>query len=78
MELIERTIDPEGRVLLPKRWREEHGRHILVIETPEYVRIVPMKKRKLSDLFDKAEVELEAKLTDWKAVKRELFAKVAE
>ncbi len=73
MELIERTIDPEGRVLLPKPWREAHGRDVMLLEMQDYIRIIPVKKKKLSDLFGKIKVDLEADLADWEAVKKEVF-----
>ena len=34
------------------------------------------EQKKLSDLFDKVKVDLKANLTDWKAVKKELFGKI--
>jgi len=76
MKIIERNIDPEGRILLPREWRSEHGRKITLIQIENYIRIIPMKKRKLSDLFDKVKVDLKAKLTDWDAVEKELFGRI--
>ncbi len=74
MELIERTVDPEGRVLLPKEWRELHGRSVVIIAADDYIRILPKEKKvKLSDLLDSVEVDLESDMSDWDAVERELF-----
>ena len=76
MEIIERNIDPEGRILLPKRWREQHGKKLALIQIENYIRIIPMEKQKLSDLFGKVKIDLKAKLSDWAAVEKELFGSI--
>ncbi|MBI2076136.1 MAG: AbrB/MazE/SpoVT family DNA-binding domain-containing protein [Candidatus Aenigmarchaeota archaeon] len=75
MKVLEKQLDPEGRLLLPKEWREKHGKKVLIVETDEYLKIVPKKARKLTDFFDSVEVDIKSDLTDWHAVKKELYSK---
>lgn len=75
MKVLEKQLDPEGRLLLPKEWREKHGKKVLIVETDEYLKIVPKKARKLTDFFDSVEVDIKLDLTDWHAVKKELYSK---
>mgnify|MGYP001598803336 CR=1 FL=1 len=75
MRVLEKKLDPEGRLLLPKEWREKHGKKVLIVETDEYLKIVPKKARKLTEFFDSVEVDIKSDLTDWHAVKKELYSK---
>ena len=75
MKVLEKKLDPEGRLLLPKEWREKHGKKVLIVETDEYLKIVPKKARKLTEFFDSVEVDIKSDLTDWHAVKKELYSK---
>lgn len=78
MKFKQRAIDPEGRVLLPKDWREKHGREVVILDMGEYIKIIPLEKKEISELFDSLEVELESKLTDWASLEKELREKIAK
>lgn len=75
MKVLEKHVDPEGRLLLPKGWREKHGKNVIVIETDEYLKIVPKKRKRLTDIIDKVKIDIKADWSDWHAVKKELYSK---
>lgn len=74
MKVLEKNIDPEGRLLLPKGWRERHGKEVVIIETEDYIKIVPRKRKKLTEFFDSAKADVSS-LSDWHSVKKELYSK---
>ncbi len=75
MKVLEKNIDPEGRILLPKDWREKHGKEVIIVETDEYLKIMPKKRKKLTEFMDSLKVDIKSDLSDWHAVKKELYSK---
>mgnify|MGYP001605392556 FL=1 len=75
MKVLEKSIDPEGRILLPKGWRERHGKEVIIVETEDFIKIVPKKRKKFTEFFDSAKVDIKSPLSDWHAVKKELYSK---
>lgn len=75
MRFIEKTLDPQGRILLPKEWRERHGKKILVFEIGEELLLVPKSHKRLSDLAE-VEVSIKSRLSDWHNVEKELRRKL--
>ena len=69
--LIEKTLDPQGRILLPKKWREKYGKKVFLFEVGDELLLVPKKNKKLSDLRE-IEIDMKSSLTDWHAVRKEL------
>ena len=74
MEVV-KILDRQGRLVLPKEWRERYAKRGLVLVRVEGTRVVvePFELPDLTQFFDSIEVDLKAELTDWKAVKAELF-----
>jgi bifunctional DNA-binding transcriptional regulator/antitoxin component of YhaV-PrlF toxin-antitoxin module len=74
MELI-KILDKQGRVVLPKSWREKYVKNGLVLLRVDGDRIIiePYELPDLTRYFDSIEVDLKSDLSNWKAVKRELF-----
>ncbi len=70
-----RRVDKQGRVVLPKRWRERHLRtdRVIVKEEGDRLVIAPYRPPDLTKLFDSIEVDLRSDLSDWKSVRRELL-----
>ena len=70
-----RYVDEQGRVVLPKRWRERYlqTRRVVVREEGESLVIVPYRPPDLTKLFDSIEVDLKSDLSDWESVRRELL-----
>nr|MDO8063448.1 AbrB/MazE/SpoVT family DNA-binding domain-containing protein [Candidatus Freyrarchaeum guaymaensis] len=54
-----KKIDSQGRVVLPKRWRDRWGNEVILVEFEDRIEILPRKKPKLSRFFDIVEVEVE-------------------
>jgi len=74
MEVI-KELDRQGRLVLPKEWREKYakdGRIVLRVEGDK-ITIRPYKLVDLTKFFDKIEVDLKSDLSDWKSVRRELL-----
>ena len=74
MEII-KTVDKQGRLVLPKKWREKYARSGRVVLRIEGERIVvePLKLPDLTKLFDSVEAEIKSDLSNWKSVRRELL-----
>lgn len=71
ISLTEKTIDPQGRILLPRQWRAKHGTSVIIFEIDDELRVVPKKRKKLSELKE-IEVDVKSNFQDWHLVKKEL------
>lgn len=74
VEMIKR-LDKQGRLVLPKNWREKYAKRrkvILKLEDDTII-IKPYELVDLTEFFDKIEVDIKSDLADWKSVRRELF-----
>lgn len=68
-----RKMDEQGRIVIPKEWRDEHNERKFVIKMEdEEMKIIPLKSNDLTKYFDSIEVELESDLSDWHSVRKEL------
>ena len=75
LEIIKK-VDKQGRLVLPKEWRDRYvrnGKVLLRIEGEKII-IRPYKLVRLSKFFDSIEVDIKSDLSDWKSVRRELIA----
>ena len=74
MEVEIKAVDPQGRILLPKDWRNRYlkGNKAIVVAKGALVEIRPFTKADLTKYFDKVEVDLKANLSDWHSVRKEL------
>lgn len=54
----EKTLDPQGRFLIPVKWR---GRlkELFLLEFKDYLKIVPKKRAKLTEFFDSVEADVD-------------------
>ncbi len=74
MEIV-KDLDKQGRLVLPKNWREKYvkkGKVVLKIENDTII-IKPYKLVDITEFFDKIEVDVKSDLSDWKSVRRELL-----
>jgi len=74
MEIIKR-LDKQGRLVLPKDWREKYakkGKVVLKIEDDAII-IKPYEPADITEFFDKIEVDVRSDLSDWRSVRRELL-----
>jgi bifunctional DNA-binding transcriptional regulator/antitoxin component of YhaV-PrlF toxin-antitoxin module len=69
-----KSVDNQGRILLPKDWRNRYlkGKKAIVIYKGDLVEIRPFTKSDLTKFFDKVEVDLKSDLSDWHKVRKEL------
>jgi len=67
-------VDNQGRILLPKDWRDRYlkGKKAIVVSKGELVEIRPFTKIDLTKYFDKADADLKSDLSDWHKVRKEL------
>lgn len=68
-----RKMDEQGRIVVPKEWRDEHDERKFVIKMEgDEMKMIPLKSNDLTKYFDSIEVELESDLSDWHSVRKEL------
>lgn len=69
-----KTVDNQGRIILPKNWRDRYlkGKKAIVSLKGDLIEIRPFTKADLTKYFDKVEVDLKADLSDWHKVRKEL------
>ena len=74
MEVEIKSVDNQGRILLPKDWRNRYlkGKKAMVVYKGDLVEIRPFTKSDLTKFFDKVEVDLKSDLSDWHKVRKEL------
>ena len=60
MQVEVKSVDNQGRILLPKDWRNRYlkGKKAIVIYKGDLVEIRPFTKSDLTKFFDKVEVDL--------------------
>lgn len=74
--LVEKALDPEGRLLIPKAWRKSYGRKVIIIQLGKELRIRPKEEKSLSELPDLA-IDVKTKPADWHAFKAEVYKRRA-
>lgn len=69
-------VDKEGRIVLPKEWRDKHLKsHAVLLKIQDgKITIEEYKLPNLNDLIDSIDADIDADLEDWKGVKRDLLA----
>lgn len=69
-----KIVDKQGRLVLPKKWREKYAKKGLVVMKVEGERITiePFRPLNLTKFFDSIEIDIKSDLSDWKSVRREL------
>ena len=74
MEVEVKGVDEQGRIILPKIWREKYlkNKKAIVSAKGDTIEIKPFTSIDLTEYFDKIEVDIKADLSDWHKVRREL------
>lgn len=74
MEVEVKTVDNQGRIILPKGWRDRYlkGKKAIVSFKEDLIEIRPFTKADLTTYFDKVDVDLKADLSDWHKTRKEL------
>jgi len=65
-----KKVDSQGRIVLPRNWREKElkdGDEVIIMEEEGILKIIPKKKIDLTQFFDKLEYDdiLVDKLENW-------------
>jgi bifunctional DNA-binding transcriptional regulator/antitoxin component of YhaV-PrlF toxin-antitoxin module len=74
LEVEVKTVDNQGRIILPKNWRDRYlkGKKAIIVFKGELVEIRPFSKPDLTKYFDKVDVDLKSDLSDWHKIRKEL------
>jgi bifunctional DNA-binding transcriptional regulator/antitoxin component of YhaV-PrlF toxin-antitoxin module len=74
MQMEIKKVDNQGRIILPKEWRNRYlkGKKAIIVYKGDIVEIRPFTKSDLTKYFDKVEVDLKSDLSDWHKVRKEL------
>jgi bifunctional DNA-binding transcriptional regulator/antitoxin component of YhaV-PrlF toxin-antitoxin module len=74
LEVEIKSVDDQGRILLPKSWRSRYlkGKKAIVVSRGDVVEVRPFTKPDLTKYFDRVEVDLKSDLSDWHKVRKEL------
>ena len=77
MEMEVKTVDTQGRIMLPKTWRDRYlkDKKAIVSQKGDLIEIRPFADIDLTKYFDSIEVDLKADLSDWHKVREELRRK---
>ena len=77
MEVEVKTIDSQGRIMLPKMWRDRYlkDKKAIVSQKGNVIEIRPFEDIDLTKYFDTIEVNLKADLFEWHKVREELRRK---
>ncbi len=73
-ELEVKSVDEQGRIIIPKRWRSRllKGDKVVMILKDDSIEITPLRQGDLTRFFDSAVADVKSDLEDWHAVRREL------
>jgi bifunctional DNA-binding transcriptional regulator/antitoxin component of YhaV-PrlF toxin-antitoxin module len=77
MDVEVKTVDTQGRIMLPKIWRDRYlkDKKAVVSQKGDLIEIRPFTDIDLTKYFDSIEVDLKADLSDWHKVREELRRK---
>ena len=77
MEVEVKAVDEQGRIILPKSWREKYlkNKKAIISAKGDTIEIKPFAAIDLTEYFDKMETDLKADLSDWHKVRKELRGK---
>jgi len=69
-----KRVDNQGRILLPKNWRNRYlkTKKAILVFKGDLIEIRPFAKIDLTEYFDKVEVDLKSDLSNWHQVRKEL------
>ena len=72
-----KCVDEQGRIILPKAWREKYlkNKKAIVSAKGDIIEIKPFSTIDLTEYFDKMDVDLKTDLSDWHKVRKELRGK---
>jgi len=77
MEVEVKGVDEQGRIILPKIWRDKYlkNKKAIIQAKGDTIEIKPFTLIDLTEYFDSVEVDVKSDLSDWHKVRRELRGK---
>jgi len=74
MSVVVKEIDEQGRVVIPKEWRERLLKDSRVIMKlgERSIEVLPVSELNLANFINSIEVDVKSDLSDWHSVRREL------
>ena len=74
MEVEIKGVDEQGRIILPKTWREKYlkNKKAIISAKGDTIEIKPFTSVDLTEYFDSIEADIRANLSDWHKVRKEL------
>ena len=74
MEVEVKVVDEQGRIILPKSWREKYlkNKKAIISAKGDTIEIKPFTSIDLTEYFDKLEVDIKTDLSDWHKVRKDL------
>ena len=75
LEVEVKSIDEQGRIILPKVWREKYlkNKKAIISAKGDTIEIKPFAAVDLTEYFDKMSVDLKAALSDWHTVRTSML-----
>ena len=72
-ELEVKDVDEQGRIIIPKQWRDKLGAKKVVMRLKDdSIEITPYRQDDLTRYFDRAVADVAASMDDWHSYRREL------
>jgi bifunctional DNA-binding transcriptional regulator/antitoxin component of YhaV-PrlF toxin-antitoxin module len=77
LEMEVKAVDNQGRIILPKNWRDRYlkDKKAVIAQKGDIIEIRSFEDIDLTKYFDSVEVDLKADLSDWHKVREELRRK---
>lgn len=75
-QVMKKYVDKQGRLVLPKEWRDKHLKsHAVLLKIHDgKITIEEYKAPNLMELINSVDADVKSDLDDWKGVKRDLIA----
>ena len=72
--MVIKSIDRQGRLVIPKEWRDQVlvGDKVIMLRREDSIEIKSFEGTDLTQYFDSVEMNIESDMSDWHSVKREL------
>jgi len=79
VEVEDRRLDPQGRLLIPVDWRcevLENSNEVIITKFKDHIEVAPLLRRSLTEFFDTVEVDVSPDVfTDYHKLRAFLLGK---
>ncbi|MCD6485498.1 MAG: AbrB/MazE/SpoVT family DNA-binding domain-containing protein [Candidatus Odinarchaeota archaeon] len=77
MSIEIKTVDKQGRLVLPRKWRKKALKKtnlVLVIEETDGLKIIPFEKADLTKFFDRIDLGID-EIEDWTEFEKKFYGR---